>query len=128
MSQRKTCVFCQLSGTDWLRSTAHAGLVRDRYPVAPGHALVVPRRHVTSIFDLGDAELRDLWELIAWYRTGGDPSVAADGWNIGVNDGAAAGQTVGHAHVHVIPRRNGDIADARGGIRWIFPEKARYWD
>ena len=103
-------------------------LLLDRYPVTPGHALVVPRRHVASIFDLAADELRDVWELVAWYRAQGDAAAPPNGWNIGVNDGIAAGQTVGHAHVHVIPRRHHDVHDPRGGLRWIFPGTARYWD
>ncbi len=103
-------------------------LVEDRYPVVPGHALAIPRRHVVSIFDLTPGEARDIWELVSWYRTHGLPSPAADGWNVGVNDGAAAGQTIGHMHIHVIPRRLGDVRDPRGGLRWIFPETARYWE
>lgn len=128
MDHRDGCVFCAPDEKLFLRSTRFASVILDRHPVAPGHALVVPRRHVASIFELANDELLGLWRLVAWYRTGGAGNVVPDGWNIGVNDGLAAGQTVAHAHVHVIPRRRGDRADPRGGIRWIFPDTARYWD
>lgn len=128
MDHRIGCVFCAPDDKLLLRATRFASVIEDRHPVAPGHTLVIPRRHVASIFELTNDELLGLWRLVAWYRRRGAGGGAADGWNIGVNDGPAAGQTVAHAHVHVIPRRKGDRADPRGGIRWIFPEKARYWD
>ena len=124
----ENCAFCGLGPEALLRSTPRALLVMDRYPVRPGHALAIPRRHVISVFDLTGDEMRELWELVSWYRTGCDRVSAADGWNVGVNDGVAAGQTIGHAHIHVIPRLSGDVADPRGGLRWMFPDAARYWD
>jgi diadenosine tetraphosphate (Ap4A) HIT family hydrolase len=89
--------------------------------------LVVPRRHVASLFDLPEGEQAALWRLVAQVRSKLMAELQPDGFNIGVNDGLAAGQTVMHAHIHVIPRRLGDIADPRGGIRWVMPAKAMYW-
>jgi diadenosine tetraphosphate (Ap4A) HIT family hydrolase len=90
--------------------------------------LVVPRKHVSSIYELGPQEQQSIWALVAEVRvlllTGMNPP---DGFNIGFNDGVAAGQTVSHAHVHVIPRRHGDVPDPRGGIRWVIADKAQYW-
>ena len=98
----------------------------DIYPVTSGHTLVVPNRHVTSLFGLPSREQADVWSMV---------NLVADQFlvegvtsmNIGTNVGAAAGQTIEHAHVHVIPRRDGDVSDPRGGVRWVIPEKARYW-
>jgi diadenosine tetraphosphate (Ap4A) HIT family hydrolase len=101
--------------------------IPDAFPVAEGHVLVVPKRHVASLFDLPDEELAALWKLVALVRAKLASELKPDGFNVGLNDGAAAGQTVPHAHVHVIPRRAGDVADPRGGVRWILPAKARYW-
>ena len=96
--------------------------------MAAGHTLVVPRRHVASVFDLAPEEYAALWALVAAVRARLAASTGADGFTIGVNDGVAAGQTVGHAHVHVIPRRAGDVGDPRGGVRWVLPERAGYWN
>lgn len=92
----------------------HARL--DGYPVTPGHALIIPKRHAESLLDLTTGELLDLRSLIAHLCWASD---AAD-FTIGVNDGPAAGRTVHHLHVHVIPRRPGDVADPRGGIRRVL--------
>ena len=122
------CPFCQrISSGDVTDANAHAVAFADGYPVAAGHTLVVPRRHVASVFDLAAEEYAALWALVAQVRARLAASTGADGFTIGVNDGAAAGQTVGHAHVHVIPRRAGDVGDPRGGVRWVLPDRAAYW-
>ncbi|MCU0624456.1 MAG: HIT family protein [Gemmatimonadaceae bacterium] len=102
-------------------------VLRDAYPVSPGHTLIVPKRHVASLADATDDELRSIWALLADARRELDATLQPDGYNVGVNDGAAAGQTVMHLHVHLIPRYAGDRADPRGGVRWVIPEKADYW-
>jgi len=101
--------------------------VFDGFPVAEGHTLVVPKRHVASLFDLSDDEQAALWRLVSSVRAKLVAGLKPDGFNVGVNDGVAAGQTVMHAHIHVIPRRSGDVADPRGGVRWVVPGKAAYW-
>ena len=101
--------------------------IRDAFPVSPGHTLLVPRRHVGSLFDLTVVEWVELGQLLAQVRTALQAEFRPDGFNVGINDGTAAGQTVMHLHVHLIPRYRGDRPDPRGGIRWIFPDKARYW-
>lgn len=101
--------------------------IRDGYPVAPGHTLIVPRRHVASFFALDADEQADLLALLNKVVANLDEEFAPDGYNIGLNEGTAAGQTVPHVHLHVIPRRAGDAADPRGGIRWVLPPKADYW-
>jgi len=124
------CPFCQrLASADVTEASAHAVAFADGYPVAPGHTLVVPRRHVASVFDLAAEEYAALWALVAAVRARlASSGEGADGFTVGVNDGASAGQTVGHAHVHVIPRRAGDVGDPRGGVRWVLPGRAGYWN
>lgn len=99
----------------------------DRYPISPGHTLVVAKQVTTSLYDLPEDVQAALWRAVRETRAILKERHGADAFNIGVNDGAAAGQTVPHAHIHIIPRYAGDTADPRGGIRWIFSEKANYW-
>ena len=102
--------------------------MRDAYPVSPGHTLVIPTRHVGSFFELDEAERAVLLNLLARAREGLEREFKPDGYNIGINDGAPAGQTVPHLHIHLIPRYQGDLSDPRGGVRWVIPDKARYWE
>ena len=88
---------------------------------------MIPLKHVASLFDLNNAEQADLWKLVASVREQLQREFNPDGFNVGLNDGTAAGQTVMHAHIHVVPRYIGDVADPRGGVRWIISEKADYW-
>ena len=121
------CPFCALAANRIVAENDVAFAIPDAFPIADGHTLVIPKRHVASLFDLSDEEQSALWKLVAQVRAKLMADLNADGFNIGVNDGAAAGQTVMHAHVQVVPRRKGDSPDPRGGLRWIKPEKARYW-
>lgn len=100
---------------------------KDGFPVNLGHTLIVPKRHVAGLFDLDPDELAALWRLLPEVRQRLDARHSPAGYNIGVNVGEAAGQTVGHAHVHLIPRYAGDVADPRGGVRWVVPDRAAYW-
>lgn len=121
------CPFCDVPEGRILRQNKHAILFLDLYPVNPGHALVVPNRHVASPLNLYEEELEDMIILADIY-TNVMKDRGADGFNIGFNVGIAAGQTVMHAHMHIIPRYRNDQSDPRGGIRRIFPEKAAYWN
>lgn len=118
--------FCTLPTSRIVEADLLAITIRDGYPVSPGHTLVIPRRHFSSIFDATDDELRALWGAVARARSALDRELRPDGWNLGVNDGPAGGQTVMHVHVHLIPRFAGDIEDARGGIRHCIPGKGHY--
>jgi diadenosine tetraphosphate (Ap4A) HIT family hydrolase len=121
------CPFCNIDPSRiWLESE-HAVAVPDAYPVADGHMLIVPRKHVMTIYQLTAAEQSAIWKLVGEVRERLLIGLKPDGFNIGFNDGLAAGQTVEHAHVHIIPRRNGDVADPRGGIRWVIADNAPYW-
>lgn len=122
-----TCPFCHPAPGTLVAESAHALAVRDAYPVSPGHTLVVPRAHAERLFDLPPEVQAEVWAMVARVREMLVAERAPAGFNIGVNDGASAGQTVPHAHVHVIPRYEGDVADPRGGVRWVVPERARYW-
>ena len=123
------CPFCELPDERIRLEGEHGLVVRDGFPVAPGHLLIVPRRHVESIFHLPQAEQDELWALTASARGLLIREARPEGFTIGINDGLAAGQTVPHAHIHVIPRQIGDVADPTGGIRAIVsPRKARYWE
>ena len=88
---------------------------------------MVPVRHEADFFALSIAEQTDVLSLVNEVRAELSETLQPDGFNIGINAGPAAGQTVGHAHVHVIPRFGGDVPDPRGGIRWVLPERAAYW-
>ena len=122
------CPFCQLHPERVLASNEAAVALLDSYPITEGHTLVVPRKHVNSIYQLPESEEVAIWELVRAVREQLILKHKPDGFTIGINDGAAAGQTVPHAHVHIIPRYNGDVPDPRGGVRWTIPHKARYWD
>ena len=99
----------------------------DRYPVNPGHTLIVPRRHVDDFFTLTEDEQVAIWSLLPPLKEVLAREFGPAGYNVGLNAGAAAGQTVPHVHVHVIPRYPGDVPDPRGGVRWIVPDRADYW-
>jgi ATP adenylyltransferase len=101
--------------------------VPDAHPLSEGHVLVVPRTHVERIEDLEAREWLGLFELVRVTARRAVARAGVDGINIGVNSGEAAGQTVAHAHVHVIPRRVDDCDDPRGGVRWALRERAVYW-
>lgn len=121
------CPFCPPAAARIFHEDPLVLGVWDGYPVSPGHALLVPRRHVATWFDASPAERDDLAEGIEHARAAILRRHSPDGFNVGMNLGAAAGQTVPHLHVHVIPRYAGDVADPRGGVRWVIPSKADYW-
>jgi diadenosine tetraphosphate (Ap4A) HIT family hydrolase len=121
------CPFCSYSDKACVASNKTMRAIRDAYPVAPGHTLIISRRHVTSYTGLNTEEKADLLALLDQVRSVLDAELAPEGYNVGFNDSAAAGQTVMHFHLHIIPRHKGDQADPRGGIRLIFPDRARYW-
>ncbi|MDD3801987.1 MAG: HIT family protein [Desulfuromonas sp.] len=123
----RTCPFCQPAAELLLCERPLALALADRYPLTPGHCLIVPRRHIASLFDTTAAERVALFALLARCRERLRRQGVVD-FNIGINEGAAAGQTIAHLHLHLIPRRPGDVAEPRGGVRWIFPDRAAYWE
>ena len=122
-----SCVFCSLPVQRIIDANALAILILDAFPVSPGHRLVIPRRHVGSFFETSEAERRALIDLLDHAKGSAEREHAPAGYNIGINDGAAAGQTVPHLHIHLIPRYEGDRPDPRGGVRWVLPDQADYW-
>jgi diadenosine tetraphosphate (Ap4A) HIT family hydrolase len=127
MNEPAECPFCSLPENRILFTSQSALAIRDAFPISPGHTLVIPNRHVESIFELENAERNDLFQALSRARSDLVSEMKPDGFNVGINDGLMAGQTVMHLHVHLIPRFEGDKEDPRGGIRWVFPEKAKYW-
>ena len=121
------CFFCNLDPSRIFIHNEHCIVIRDGFPISPGHTLVIPRRHVGSFFDLSAEERQALMALLDSAKQSLDAVYRPDAYNIGINDGPAAGQTVPHVHVHLIPRYEGDRDDPRGGVRWIMPDKAKYW-
>jgi len=136
-SEAGNCPFCaiaQYSEHEFIIAhNTYAILIRDGYPVTPGHSLIIPKRHVGSYFDITDAEKQCLQELLELAKAQLDSAYQPSDYNIGINDGPAAGQTVPHCHIHLIPRyepgspHGEDGGDPRGGVRWVVPGKADYW-
>ena len=127
MTKDKACAFCTLPTIRIIDNNDSGLVIRDGFPVSNGHTLVIPKRHVVSFFSLRPEERNDLMKLLDKAKKQLDAELAPQGYNIGINDGPAAGQTVFHLHIHLIPRYDGDREDPRGGVRWIIPEKANYW-
>jgi diadenosine tetraphosphate (Ap4A) HIT family hydrolase len=124
-----TCAFCErIAQGDLVVGNDLAVAFFDAYPVTPGHCLILPRRHEPDFLALTVPEQAAIWALMTEVKAQIEKSGTPGGYNIGVNVGEAAGQTIGHAHLHVIPRRRGDVADPRGGIRWVIPARAAYWE
>ncbi|KZY87398.1 hypothetical protein A3752_06760 [Oleiphilus sp. HI0081] len=98
----------------------------DKFPVSKGHCLVIPKRHVETWFDMTKEEQQEAFELIDKVKAMLDEKYSPDGYNIGMNCGETAGQTIPHAHIHVIPRYKGDMDNPRGGVRGVIPEKQSY--
>jgi diadenosine tetraphosphate (Ap4A) HIT family hydrolase len=123
----KPCPFCNLPSDRIISESDHTFTIRDGFPVSDGHTLIIPKRHVESFFDLRSVEKVDILRALDVAKLALDREFSPAGYNIGINDGEAAGQTILHVHVHLIPRYEGDTEDPRGGARWVFPDKAKYW-
>jgi len=98
----------------------------DSFPVSRGHTLIIPKRHVITFFELDDAERLEFFCILLEVRQRIDRMFGPDGYNIGVNVGSAAGQTIEHVHIHVIPRYTGDVGNPEGGVRAVIPGKGPY--
>jgi len=122
----KICPFCHITPGDIVSENALVLMIEDRFPVSPGHTLIIPRRHVETYFDADSEEKAALWAMVETARDRLDSLHAPAGYNIGINVGETAGQTIMHLHIHVIPRYPGDMADPRGGVRHVIPDKGKY--
>ena len=119
------CLFCKdPRGVSIQHELAYSA--RDSYPASPGHTVVIPRRHVSSFFDLTPEEVAACMGLIKEEKIRIDEEFNPDGYNVGVNVGPAAGQSIFHVHIHIIPRYKGDVENPQGGIRHVIPKKAYY--
>ena len=98
----------------------------DKFPVNKGHALIIPKRHCANYFDLSRTEQADCWKLLNKVKEMVQERYHPDGFNVGININEAAGQTVPHVHIHLIPRYTGDVAEPRGGVRGVIPERRGY--
>lgn len=119
-----TCPFCSSSNVILQNELAYAKY--DRYPVTPGHILIIPKRHFPDFFQTTEQERKALFELLDQCKLYLEAKYKPNGYNIGINCGDAAGQTIFHVHVHLIPRYKGDIDNPRGGVRGVIPEKRIY--
>ena len=130
--EKNQCLFCEIQANNRERIIAENSLVyaiRDGFPVTEGHTLFIPKRHTLDYFSLEQEEvlaINQLMELHRKFLQKEDPTI--DGFNIGMNCGETAGQTIFHCHVHLIPRRKGDVENPRGGVRHIIAGKGFYED
>ena len=121
------CLFCNKAKQKIIYSSELNFVVRDSYPVTELHTLIIPHRHVANFFDLNEDELKDLNKTLKKERQSLlnlDKKITA--FNVGVNAGLDAGQSIMHCHIHLIPRRKGDIENPRGGVRGVIPSKQKY--
>ena len=121
------CIFCEIKERPVVDENALAFAIRDGFPVTSHHTLIIPKRHVEDYFDLHQPELNAIHQLLVTQKiTLGEKDSSITGFNMGVNSGKAAGQTIFHCHVHLIPRRDGDASEPRGGVRHVIPGKGAY--
>ena len=124
MSEHQNCIFCCNPTMVIKNELAFAHY--DSYPVNPGHCLIIPHRHVAEYFQATAEEKAAIWALVDQLKIILDKAYKPDGYNIGVNVGETAGQSVRHIHIHMIPRYKGDMEDPRGGVRGVIPHKQKY--
>ena len=122
------CFFCDRAKKESVYSSDFTFVVRDnKFPVTKHHTLIVTQRHVSDFFDLNDQELNDLSNVLKKQRQfllNLDKKIT--GFNVGVNAGVDAGQSIMHCHIHLIPRRKGDMDNPKGGVRGVIPSKQKY--
>ena len=127
-SFQEDCIFCNKANCKVISTTKHFFLIRDTtYPVTKHHTLIITNRHVEDFFDLNKSEMTELNEILKKQKEELkilDEEISA--FNVGVNIGKDAGQSIMHCHIHLIPRRKGDVKDPRGGVRGVIPEKQKY--
>ncbi len=122
-----SCALCTLPGERILGENDHAVWIPDAHPVSPGHSLIISKRHIESFFETGSDEREAILSLLGRARDDLSRNHAPAGFNVGINEGPAAGQTVPHLHIHLIPRFTSDRKNPRCGVRWVIPDKADYW-
>ena len=121
------CIFCDVKKKDIIYENEYAFVSYDSYPVSKFHSLIIPKRHIKNFFDLNDKELNACNELIKKIKSKiENADNLVEGFNIGTNAGSVAGQTIMHCHIHLIPRRRGDVENPQGGVRGVIPLKQHY--
>lgn len=121
-----TCIFCNISSERIIAESDLCFAIQDGFPVSQGHTLIVPKRHVANYFDLTEDEIIAMQKMLKEIKTNIDKKFRPDGYNIGINVNEAAGQTVFHVHMHLIPRYIGDVENPKGGVRGVIPDKQKY--
>lgn len=121
-----SCAFCEIDKERILFEDDACYATFDKYPVSEGHILIIPQRHVETVFDLKPYEVERMHYMLQKVKEMLDKEYSPAGYNVGFNCGEAGGQTVKHCHMHVIPRYDGDVTSPRGGIRGVIPEKQSY--
>ena len=126
-SDNGPCVFCSISENEVIADNVLAYTILDKYPVTDGHHLVIPKRHIEDYFSLTQDELLACDALLRQLKDDiENRDLSVKGFNIGINAGEIAGQTIFHCHIHLIPRREGDVENPRGGVRHLIPGKGIY--
>jgi len=122
------CLFCEkyLEKDNVLYENDSAYVLKDGFPVSKGHVLIIPKRHISDYFQTTEKEILDMDQALKVMKERIQKEFNPDGFNIGINNGTAAGQTVMHLHIHLIPRYSGDVLEPRGGIRGVIPGKQKY--
>ena len=122
----KDCLFCEIPKAEVVIDHDLCLARWDKFPVSPGHMLIIPKRHYASVFEATAAEFAAFWEVIGLVKEAIEKVHKPDGYNFGINDGQAPGQSVFHLHLHVIPRYKGDVVSPLGGVRGVIPFKRSY--
>ena len=120
------CIFCNIPQERVIAESDLCFAIFDGFPVSEGHALIIPKRHVADYFDLTLDEVMAMQKMMRELKLRLDADFSPDGYNVGVNVNAAAGQTVFHVHMHLIPRYKGDVENPKGGVRGVIPGKQKY--
>ena len=121
-----SCTFCNIDKKRIILENELAFAIYDSFPVSRGHMLIIPKKHIRNYFETDEHTKLQLWKLVDECKEMADKKFAPQGYNIGINCGEAAGQTVMHLHIHLIPRYTGDIENPRGGVRGVIPDKRIY--
>ena len=127
MSNQSDCFLCKLPSERIIAECKLTYTIRDGYELSPGHSLILPKRHMPTFFDVTVDEQAALFAAIQQAKQELDREFSPDGYNIGINNGEFAGQSIPHLHIHLIPRYRGDVENPKGGVRWALPERADYW-
>lgn len=122
------CLFCQinLEEQNIVYQNEHVYIIKDEYPVSIGHSLIITKRHIETYFETTQAEILSFDQAIKWMKKELDDTFHPTGYNIGINNGESAGQSIMHLHIHLIPRYDNDVLNPKGGVRGVIPGKQAY--